>query len=75
MLRGPKRQVKIDKADAKLLRELLAADRLPECFIPPPQVLEWRALLELYQDLRAQHTGWTQRIHGVFFPPRRHRPR
>src|SRR3954463_3493502 len=33
-----------------------------ECYIPPAQVLEWRALLELYQDLRIQHTGWAQRI-------------
>jgi hypothetical protein len=43
----------------------LAAGRLPECYIPPAQVLEWRALLELYQDLRSQHTGWAQRIQAV----------
>ena len=67
VLRGPKRRAKTDKADARLLRELLAADRLPECYIPPSQVLEWRALLELYQDLRVEHTGWTQRIHATFF--------
>ncbi len=67
MLRGPKRRAKTDKADAKLLRELLAAGRLPECYIPPAQVLEWRALLELYQDLRTQHTGWAQRIQSVCF--------
>jgi transposase len=67
VLRGPKRRAKTDKADAKLLRELLAAGRLPECYIPPVQVLEWRALLELYQDLRIQHTGWAQRIHAVCF--------
>jgi transposase len=66
-LRGPKRRAKTDKADAKLLRELLAAGRLPECYIPPPQVLEWRALLELYQDLRMQHTVWAQRIQAVCF--------
>jgi len=66
-LRGPKRRAKTDKADAKLLRELLAAGRLPECYIPPAQVLEWRALLELYQDLRIQHTGWAQRIQAVCF--------
>jgi transposase len=65
--RGPKRRAKTDKADAKLLRELLAAGRLPECYIPPAQVLEWRALLELYQDLRTQHTGWAQRIQSVCF--------
>jgi transposase len=66
-LRGPKRRAKTDKADAKLLRELLAAGRLPECYIPPSQVLEWRALLELYHDLRAEHTGWAQRIHADCF--------
>jgi transposase len=66
-LRGPKRRAKTDKTDAKLLRELLASGRLPECYIPPAQVLEWRALLELYQDLRIQHTGWAQRIHAVCF--------
>jgi hypothetical protein len=47
-MRGPKRQAKTDKADAQLLRELLAAGRVPECYIPPSQVLEWRAALELY---------------------------
>jgi transposase len=67
VLRGPKRRAKTDKADAKLLRELLAAGRLPECYIPAPQVLEWRALLELYQDLRVQHTAWVQRIQAVCF--------
>jgi len=66
-LRGPKRRAKTDKADAQLLRELLAAGRVPECYIPPSQVLEWRALLELYHDLRAEHTGWAQRIHAVCF--------
>jgi len=67
VLRGPKRRAKTDKADAKLLRELLAAGRLPECYIPPTQVLEWRAMLELYQDLRGQHTAWVQRIQAVCF--------
>ncbi len=66
-LRGPKRRAKTDKADAKLLRELLASGRLPECYIPPAQVLEWRALLELYQDLRgpAHRVGATD-PGGVF---------
>ena len=66
-LRGPKRRAKTDKADAQLLRELLAAGRVPECYVPPSQVLEWRALLELYHDLRVEHTGWAQRIHATFF--------
>jgi transposase len=66
-LRGPKRRAKTDRADAQLLRDLLIDGRVPECYIPPPQVLEWRAALELYHDLRTQHTGWAQRIHAVFF--------
>jgi transposase len=66
-LRGPKLRAKTDRADAKLLRELLATGRLPECYIPPEQALEYRAMLELYQDLRTQHTGWTQRIQAVCF--------
>jgi transposase len=66
-LRGPKRRAKTDKADAKLLRELLAAGRVPQCYIPPSQVLEWRALMQLYHDLRVEHTGWAQRIHATCF--------
>lgn len=66
-LRGPKRRAKTDKADAKHLRELLDAGRLPECYIPPEPVLEWRATLELYSDLRVEHTGWTQRVHATCF--------
>jgi hypothetical protein len=50
-----------------LLGELLAGDRVPECYIPPGHVLEYRALLELYHDLRAGHTGWAQRIQAVLF--------
>jgi transposase len=66
-LRGPKRRAKTDKADAKHLRELLEADRLPECYIPPEKVLEWRACLELYSDLRVEHSGWVQRVHATCF--------
>src|SRR6266511_4525558 len=64
---GAKRRAKTDKADAQLLRELLATGRVPECYIPPSQVLEWRAQLELYHDLRVAHTGWVQRIHATGF--------
>src|SRR5881227_3222877 len=65
--RGRKRHAKTDKTDSRHLRELLAEGRLPECWIPPPVILECRALLELYHDLRAEHTAWVQRIHAVFF--------
>ena len=35
--------------------------------IPPSRILECRALLETYHDLRAGHTAWGQRIDAVFF--------
>ncbi len=65
--RGRKRHAKTDKTDSRHLRQLLADGRLPECWIPPSLILECRALLELYHDLRAEHTAWVQRIHAVFF--------
>jgi len=66
-LRGRKRHAKTDKTDSRHLRVLLADGRLPECWIPPSHVLECRALLELYHDLRREHTAWVQRIHAVLF--------
>ncbi len=65
--RGRKRHAKTDKTDSRHLRQLLAEGRRPECWIPPGQVLECRALLETYHDLRREHTAWVQRIHAVFF--------
>ncbi len=65
--RGRKRRAKTDRADARLQRDLLAQGRLPECWIPPSHILECRALLELYHDLRAEHTAWLQRAHAVLF--------
>jgi transposase len=66
-LRGPKRRAKSDRADARHLRELPDVGMLPECYIPPDRVLEWRATLELYSDLRIEHAGWVQHIHAVCF--------
>jgi transposase len=65
--RGRKKRAKTDRTDAKLLRELLAECRVPRCFIPPAVAVECRALLELYHDLRREHTAWAERIHAVFF--------
>jgi transposase len=65
--RGRKRHAKTDKTDSAHLRRLLAEGRLPECWVPPAQILEYRTLLETYHDLRAEHTAWVQRIHAVFF--------
>src|SRR6266496_635782 len=65
--RGRRRHAKTGKTDSRHLRMLLAEGRLPECWIPPGHILEARALLELYHDLRAEHTAWVQRIHAVLF--------
>jgi transposase len=65
--RGRKRHAKTDKTDCRHLRMLLAEGRLPECWIPPGRILECRALLETYHDLRREHTAWAQRIHAVLF--------
>ena len=65
--RGRKRHAKTDKTDSRHLRVLLEQGRLPECWIPPEQILECRALLEAYHDLRREHTAWIERIHAVFF--------
>ena len=66
-LRGRKRHAKTDQTDSRHLRQLLADGRLPECWIPPSHILECRALLETYHDLRVEHTAWTQRIHAALF--------
>src|SRR6478672_6066132 len=65
--RGRKRHAKTGRTDSRHLRALLAEGRLPECWIPPAQILEYRALLETCHDLRREHTAWVQRIHAVFF--------
>lgn len=65
--RGPKRRAKTDWTDARHLRELLMQGRVPESWIPPEQVLEVRTKLELFRDLREEHTGWVQRLHAVLF--------
>jgi transposase len=67
--RGRKRHAKTDKTDARHLRVLLAEGRLPECWIPPAHILEYRALLETYHDLRAEHTAQA-RLRGVLPPGR-----
>src|SRR2546423_2007744 len=65
--RGRKRHAKTGKTDARHLRTLLAEGRLPECWVPPAQILGYRALLETYHDLRAEHTAGVQRSHAVLF--------
>jgi len=65
--RSPRPQAaRQDRPDCRHLRMLLAEGRLPECWIPPGHILECRALLETYHDLRAEHTAWVQRIDGYW---------
>jgi transposase len=66
-LRGPKRHAKTDRADARHLRELLAAGRLPESWIPPAHVLEARTQVRCYKALLDEHTAWLQRVHATLF--------
>jgi transposase len=72
--RGRKRHAKTDRSDAGLLRELLQSGDLPESWIPPELVLEWRERVRLYKALVDQRTQWVQRIraelyhHGVAVP-------
>ena len=62
-----KRRAKTDKLDARLLRELLMHQRLPECWIGPAHILDLRAKVRLRKTLVDQRTEWLQRIHAVLF--------
>ncbi len=50
-----------------MLRELLQSGDLPESWIPPTAVLEWRERVRLYKSLVDQRSVWTQRIHAELF--------
>jgi len=65
--RGRKRHAKTDRSDSRLLRELLATGDLPESWIPPEPVLEWRERVRLYKSLVDQRTTWGQRIHAELY--------
>jgi transposase len=65
--RGRKRRAKTDRTDSRLLRTLLADGDLPESWIPPTCVLEWRERVRLYKSLVDQRTQWVQRIHAELF--------
>jgi transposase len=66
-LRGPKRRAKTDRADARWLRTLLAERRLPEAWIPPAHVREWRTRTRLRKTLVDERTSWLQRIQATLF--------
>ena len=65
--RGRKRHAKTDRSDSRLLRELLQSGDLPESWIPPEAVLEWRERVRLYKSLVDQRTQWIQRIHAELY--------
>ena len=66
-LRGRKKRAKTDRADARLLRELLAQQRFPESWAPPSHVLEVRTLGRLDVTLMDERRAWQQRIHAQLF--------
>jgi transposase len=72
--RGPKKRAKTDRQDARHLRELLQAGRVPESWIAPEWILELRSKVRLRHTLIDERGEWQQRVqaqlyhHGV---PRR----
>jgi transposase len=65
--RGRKKRAKNDRADARLLRELVMVGRLPECWIPPNHILDLRARVRLRHTLVTQRGEWQQRIQAVLY--------
>ncbi len=59
--RGPKRRAKTDRADARLLRDLLLIDRLPECWIPSDHVADLRTTARLRKALVGERSSWLAR--------------
>jgi transposase len=66
-LRGPKRRAKTDREDARWLRTLLAEGRLPEAWIPPAHVREWRTRTRLRKTLVDERTAWLVRVQATLF--------
>src|SRR3954471_10509019 len=66
-LRGRKRRAKTDREDARWLRQLLADGRLPEAWIPPEHVRQWRSRARLRHPLIGERTQWMQRIQATLF--------
>lgn len=65
--RGRKRRAKTDRADCDLLLELLLAGKLPEAWIPPPQILELRVLVRTRHTLMVERNSWQRRLHAQLF--------
>ena len=76
-MRGRRRRAKTDREDARWLRELLAESRLPEAWLPPEHVRQWRSRSRMRHTLIGERAQWLQRIqarlfhHGVGGTPER----
>ena len=66
-LRGRKRRAKTDREDARWLRELLTEGRLPESWIPPEHVRQWRTRARMRKTLVDERTAWHQRIRATLY--------
>src|SRR4029079_2091881 len=66
-LRRRKRRPKNDRHDARWLRELLADGRLPEAWIAPEHVRQWRSRARLRHTLIGERTQWMQRIQATLY--------
>jgi transposase len=60
-------KVKHDKRDALILAHLLAANLLPEVWVPPPHVRQLRSLIVHRQHLAKQQRMAKNRLRGVLF--------
>ena len=65
--RGPKRRAKTDRADARLLRDLLLANNLPESWIPPAHIADLRTTVRLRKSLINERDAWRHRIQSQLF--------
>src|SRR5918994_1769929 len=59
---GRARVAPADRADARHLRELLIAGRLPESWVAPDQIRDLRARVRLRHTLSEQRGEWQQPI-------------
>jgi transposase len=66
-LRGRKRRAKTDREDARWLRQLLAEGRLPQSWMPPEHVRQWRSRARLRKTLIDERTAWFQRIRATLY--------
>ena len=52
---------------ARWLRQLLFEGRLPESWMPPEHVRQWRSRARLRNTLAGERTSWVQRIRAVLY--------